>query len=212
MAVLSTATLISLAVSANAGAGQAIANKTNATVSDDVWVAPPKQVAATAVVPASYQHPSRPDGVTPTPAKRPSPRTDRPAAKPGGTGKHGKPGNTAKPDKGDADLLDAGSSILNTGSSALEALAKGGGSGSSALTGSAGELASGSAALAGPLETVLKALAKEVGPVLAQGLVQLLTGGNGSPSPKAPSPKARHATVAPAEDNEWSPLSLGPSN
>ncbi|GEM44053.1 hypothetical protein NN4_85720 [Nocardia ninae NBRC 108245] len=56
-------------------------------------------------------------------------------------------------------------------------------------------LATGSAALPAPLRTVLEALAKEVGPVLAKGLIQLITSNN------PPSPKGRPAAPAPAADD-----------
>ncbi|WP_194834460.1 hypothetical protein [Nocardia sp. XZ_19_369] len=160
LAVLSTATLIGLAVSTQGGAGQAIAAGTNtaAGAGDDVWIAPPKQVVSPAVVPATYQQQARPNVAAPVRAERPAPRSERPAPKPGGTAK---PGPAPKGDGSPlATLVDS--------------------------------LATGSAALPAPLRTVLEALAKEVGPVLAKGLIQLITSNN------APSPKGRHAAPAPA--------------
>ncbi|WP_405166289.1 hypothetical protein OG203_15095 [Nocardia sp. NBC_01499] len=197
LAMLSTATLIGLAVSANGGAGQAIADDTSSTVSGDgVWVTPPKQAVAAppkqavaAVVPASYQHQARAEQVAPivraervapVSSKRPMHRADRPTAKPGKATKPGgaaKPGGTPKPG-GTAPLATIVDS-LNTGSAALPP----------------------------PLRAVLEDLAKQVGPVLAKGLLQLINSGNlpssnapapTAPSPKVPSPKARHAAPAPA--------------
>ncbi|WP_135232742.1 hypothetical protein [Nocardia sp. CS682] len=162
LAVLSTATLIGLAVSTQGGAGQAIAEGTNSAAGsgDDVWIAPPKQVVSPVVVPATYQQQGRPNVVAPVRAERPAPRSERPAPKPGGTAK---PGPAPKGDGSPlATLVDS--------------------------------LATGSAALPAPLRTVLEALAKEVGPVLAKGLIQLITSNNG------PSPKGRHAAPAPAAD------------
>ncbi|MFF3225153.1 hypothetical protein ACFYV7_20345 [Nocardia suismassiliense] len=161
LAVLSTATLIGLAVSTQGGAGQAIAEGTNSAAGsgDDVWIAPPKRVVSP-VVPATYQQQARPNVAAPVRAERPAPRSERPAPKPGGTAK---PGPAPKGDGSPlATLVDS--------------------------------LATGSAALPAPLRTVLEALAKEVGPVLAKGLIQLITSNN------APNPKGRHAAPAPAAD------------
>ncbi|WP_159080659.1 hypothetical protein [Nocardia suismassiliense] len=160
LAVLSTATLIGLAVSTQGGAGQAIAEGTNSTsgAGDDVWIAPPKQVVSPAVVPAAYQQHARPNVAAPVRAERPAPRSERPAPKPGGTAKPG------PAPKGDGSPL---GTLVDS-------------------------LATGSAALPAPLRTVLEALAKEVGPVLAKGLIQLITSAN------PPSPKGRHAAPAPA--------------
>ncbi|CAM4005937.1 hypothetical protein NONI108955_03860 [Nocardia ninae] len=163
LAVLSTATLIGLAVSTQGGAGQAIAEGTNSAAGsgDDVWIAPPKQVVSPVVVPATYQQQARPNVAAPVRAERPAPRSERPAPKPGGTAK---PGPAPKSDGSPlATLVDS--------------------------------LATGSAALPAPLRTVLEALAKEVGPVLAKGLIQLITSNN------PPSPKGRPAAPAPAADD-----------
>ncbi|MFI9400641.1 hypothetical protein [Nocardia sp. NPDC052316] len=164
LAVLSTATLIGLAVSTQGGAGQAIAAGTNAAAGsgDDVWIAPPKQVMSPAVAPATYQQQARPDVVAPVRAERPAPRSERPAPKPGGTAK---PGPAPKGDGTTSPLA----TLVDS-------------------------LATGSAALPAPLRTVLEALAKEVGPVLAKGLIQLITSNN----PQGP--KGRHAAPAPAAD------------
>ncbi|MFI6999996.1 hypothetical protein [Nocardia sp. NPDC050175] len=164
LAMLSTATLIGLAVSANGAAGQAIADDTNSTTTGDgVWVAPSKQPVLTAV-PATYRQQSRPERVAPVAAKRPAHRADRPASRPGGNAKPGmgaQPGGAAKPGTGAplAAVVDA--------------------------------LASGSAALPAPLRAVLEDLVKQVGPVVAKGLIELIANGN------APSPKPRHAAPAP---------------
>ncbi|MEU7137944.1 hypothetical protein ABZ942_00690 [Nocardia sp. NPDC046473] len=172
LAMLSTATLIGLAVSANGAAGQAIAEDTNSTTSGDgVWIAPPKQPVLTAV-PATYQQQTRPERIAPVAAKRPAHRADRPAGRPGGNAKPGmgaQPGGAAKPGTGAplAAVVDA--------------------------------LATGSAALPAPLRTVLEDLVKQVGPVVAKGLIELIANGN------PPSPQARHAAPAPAAsvaDNE----------
>ncbi|MFD6157664.1 hypothetical protein ACFWF7_37045 [Nocardia sp. NPDC060256] len=165
LAMLSTATLIGLAVSANGAAGQAIADDTNSTTTsgDGVWVAPPKPVLTAA--PATYQQQSRPERIAPVATRRPAHRADRPAARPDGNAKPGmgaQPGGAAKPGTGAplAAVVDA--------------------------------LASGSAALPAPLRAVLEDLVKQVGPVLAKGLIELIANGN------PPSPKARHAAPAPA--------------
>ncbi|MFI6169236.1 hypothetical protein ACIBCN_20820 [Nocardia sp. NPDC051052] len=163
LAMLSTATLIGLAVSANGAAGQAIADDTNsaATSGDGGWVAPSKKTVL-AAVPATYQQQSRPHPVA---AKRPAHRADRPAVRPGGNAKPGmgaQPGGAAKPGTG------------------------------APLAAIVDSLATGSAALPAPLRTVLEDLVKQVGPVLAKGLIEMIA--NGNPQ----SPKARHATPAPA--------------
>ncbi|WP_433657679.1 hypothetical protein ACQPW1_38700 [Nocardia sp. CA-128927] len=165
LAMLSTATLIGLAVSANGGAGQAIADDTNSTTTsgDGVWVAPPKQAPAT-VLPVSYQHQARPDRIAPVAAEPPLRRADRPTA----MGGNAKPDRSAKP--GGADKPSTAAPLANLVDS----------------------LATGSAALPAPLRAVLEDLAKQVGPVLAKGLIQLITSGN------APSPQARHEAPAPA--------------
>ncbi|MFI6041135.1 hypothetical protein ACIA8C_05845 [Nocardia sp. NPDC051321] len=163
LAMLSTATLIGLAVSANGAAGQAIADDTNsaATSGDGGWVAPSKKAVLTAV-PATYQQQSRPHPVA---AKRPAHRADRPTVRPGGNAKPGmgaQPGGAAKPGTG------------------------------APLAAIVDSLATGSAALPAPLRTVLEDLVKQVGPVLAKGLIEMIA--NGNPQ----SPKTRHAAPAPA--------------
>ncbi|MFB8279029.1 hypothetical protein [Nocardia colli] len=174
LAMLSTATLIGLAVSANGGAAQAIADDANSTSAsgDGGWVAPPKR-AVVSVAPVSYQQQARPEAFTVAPAELPVHRADRPAVQPGGNAKPrtANPGGTGKPGGNTAPLA----AIVDT-------------------------LATGSAALPAPLRAVLDDLVKQVGPVLAKGLIQLITSNN-QPSPTpAPSaaPKGRHAAPAPA--------------
>ncbi|MFE9575512.1 hypothetical protein ACFYO1_03940 [Nocardia sp. NPDC006044] len=173
LAMLSTATLIGLAVSANGGVGQAIADDANSTSGDGVWVAPPKR-AVVSVAPVSYQQ-ARPDGFAAAPAELPVHRADRPAVAPSGNAKPrtANPGGTGKPGGNTAPLA----ALVDT-------------------------LATGSAALPPPLRAVLEDLVKQVGPVLAKGLIQLITNNNQpSPTPApSPAPKGRHAAPAPAAD------------
>ncbi|MEV6554354.1 hypothetical protein AB0M22_01445 [Nocardia sp. NPDC051756] len=172
LAMLSTATLIGLAVSANGGAGQAIADDTNSTSAsgDGVWVAPPKR-ALVSVAPVSYPQQTRLDGFAAAPAELPVRRADRPAGKLGGNTKprSENPGGTGKPGGNTAPLA----ALVDT-------------------------LATGSAALPAPLRAVLDDLVKQVGPVLAKGLIQLITSNNQpSPTPApSPAPKGRHAAPA----------------
>lgn len=172
LAMLSTATLIGLAVSANGGAGQAIADDANSTSTPGggVWVVPPKR-AVVSVAPVSYPQQARPDGFTAAPAELPVHRADRPAGQPGGNAepRTADPGGTGKPGGNTAPLA----ALVDT-------------------------LATGSAALPPPLRAVLEDLVKQVGPVLAKGLIQLITS-NHQPAPApspTPAPKGRHAAPA----------------
>ncbi|MFC9441049.1 hypothetical protein [Nocardia sp. NPDC057030] len=169
LAMLSTATLIGLAVSANGGAGQAIADDTTSTSGDGVWVAPPKR-AVVSVAPVSSPRQARPDGFTAAPAELPVHRADRPAVAPGVNAKPrtANPGGTGKPGGNTAPLA----ALVDT-------------------------LATGSAALPPPLRAVLEDLVKQVGPVLAKGLIQFLDNNRPSPAPApGPAPQGRHAAPA----------------
>ncbi|MFI7004653.1 hypothetical protein [Nocardia sp. NPDC050175] len=134
LAILSTATLIGLGVSAHSGAGQAVAETTTvADQSDHVAPAPAK---AKRVLAANGQgHHSR--NVAP-------PKKKKPGAKP-----------KAKPaaDKPAADPLE----LLNSGSATLAGLAKSLNTGSAAITPLAKALSTGSTAVSGSAATGSKA-------------------------------------------------------
>ncbi|WP_378730287.1 hypothetical protein [Nocardia brasiliensis] len=137
LVIFSTATLIGLGISANSGAGQALAESTTTTTSiDNAAVAPAKRVMGVSGQTVSRQTAKHAKADRPTAPKK----------KPGGKGK-------PKPEANPADLLNSGSAALgglakslNTGSAAVAPLAKALGTGSSAATGSA---ATGSKAVGG---------------------------------------------------------------
>ncbi len=144
LAILSTATLIGLGISANTGAGQAVAESTTTTTanpSDHVAKVPAKRVKA-----ASGQQVSKQTGQhshtvrAAKPPKKKQPGAGKPKAKPA-------------PSQDPLALLNSGSAALGglaksleTGSAAITPLAKALSTGSSAVTGSA---ASGSKAAGG---------------------------------------------------------------
>ncbi|MBF6130283.1 hypothetical protein [Nocardia brasiliensis] len=145
LAILSTATLIGLGISAQSGAGAATADSTITAThrTDDVAPAPAKRVGGAVAQTVSHHGGQESRNAVPPKKRKPKPAADKPktsADKP-----------KAAPDP--LELLNSGSAALsglakslNTGSSAIAPLGKALGTGSTAVSGSA---SSGSAGLGG---------------------------------------------------------------